>query len=314
MKLPIITVLVVALLALLQSAAYIVPEWEQVLITQFGEAVGEPINEPGLKFKIPFVQRVNRFDKRWLDWDGTPDELITKEKTFIFVDTYARWRIIDSLKFLKTVKNEPTARSRISAIIGSITRNVIASYDLIEVLRLSNREFRKISGIDSVKLSPDVAEKFPKIETGREKITTQILDKAASALLDYGIEVVDIQFQRVNYTDSVKQEAFGRMIQDRKSIAAAYRSEGAGEAARIRGDKERELKSITSGAYETAETLKGQADAKATDIYAAAHNRDPGFYRFIKSLDSYGETLDQDSMLLLSADSEYLKPLIHAGK
>ena len=268
------------------------------------------MTEPGLKFKVPFIQDVNRFEKRWLEWDGEESEMPTKEKTYIYVDTYARWRIIDPLKFFESVRDEASAQSRLDDIIDSETRNVIAAHNLIEVVRSSNREFQQARDIEVAKIAGVTEAEIPKIEAGRDKLTRLILEKCAKAMPEFGIELVDIQFQRVNYTRSVKTKVFERMIQDRKSIANAYRSEGEGESARIRGDKERELKTIESNAFKDAEKIRGEADAKATDIYAEAYNRDPGFYKLVRSLESYGKTIDEESWVVLSSDSDYFKTFV----
>ena len=233
-----------------------------------------------------------------------------KEKTYIYVDTYARWRIIDPLKFFESVRDEASAQSRLDDIIDSETRNVIASHNLIEVVRSSNREFQQARDIEVAKIAGVTEAEIPKIEAGRDKLTRLILEKAAKAMPEFGIELVDIQFQRVNYTRSVKEKVFERMIQDRRSIANAYRSEGEGESARIRGDKARELKTIESNAFKEAEKIRGEADAKATDIYAEAYNRDAGFYKLVRSLESYGKTIDEESWVVLSSDSDYFKTFV----
>ena len=310
MKNPILVIGALALVLIIQSATYTVTEWEQVIITQFGEPIGKTIDDPGLHFKVPFIQDVNRFDKRWLEWDGEASEMPTKEKTYIYVDTYARWRIVEPLKFFESVRDESSAQSRLDDIIDSSTRNVIAAHNLIEVVRITNREFVQASDLTVGRAFGESDGKVPDISEGRDKLTRMILEKAQVVMPEFGIELVDIQFQRVNYTASVKMKVFERMIQDRKSIAAAYRSEGEGESARIRGDKERELKTIESAAYKDAEKIRGAADAESTDIYAEAYNRDPKFYRLIKSLESYRNAIDEDSWVMLSSDSEYFGPLV----
>ncbi len=310
MRTPLVLIAIVLGIIVLRASTYVLPEWEQVIITQFGEPIGDAVTEPGLKFKVPFIQEVNRFEKRWLEWDGEESEMPTKEKTYIYVDTYARWRIIDPLKFFESVRDEASAQSRLDDIIDSETRNVIAAHNLIEVVRSTNREFQQARDIEVAKVAGVTEAEIPKIEAGRDKLTRLILEKAAKAMPEFGIELVDIQFQRVNYTRSVKTKVFERMIQDRKSIANAYRSEGEGESARIRGDKERELKTIESTAFKDAEKIRGEADAKATDIYAEAYNRDPGFYKLVRSLESYGKTIDEESWVVLSSDSDYFKTFV----
>ena len=310
MRTPILLIAIFLGIIVIRASTYVLPEWEQVIITQFGEPIGDAVTEPGLKFKVPFIQEVNRFEKRWLEWDGEESEMPTKEKTYIYVDTYARWRIIDPLKFFESVRDESSAQSRLDDIIDSETRNVIASHNLIEVVRSSNREFQQARDIEVAKIAGVTEAEIPKIEAGRDKLTRLILEKAAKAMPEFGIELVDIQIQRVNYTRSVKQKVFERMIQDRRSIANAYRSEGEGESARIRGDKARELKTIESNAFKEAEKIRGEADAKATDIYAEAYNRDPGFYKLVRSLESYGKTIDEESWVVLSSDSDYFKTFV----
>ncbi|MEM6731828.1 MAG: protease modulator HflC [Myxococcota bacterium] len=292
------------------GSLYVVDEREQVIITQFGKPVGEPIVEPGLKFKLPFVQKVLRFEKRWLEWDGDESEMPTREKTYVFVDTYARWRIVDPLKFFTSVGTEIGAQSRLDDIIDSETRNVVAAHDLIEVVRSSNREF-------AAALEEEVFEEArvqPKIEEGRDSLARQVLERASKAMPDFGIELVDVQFQRVNYTDSVERKIFDRMISERKRIADKYRSEGQGQRAEILGRKERELKTIESEAYRKVEEIKGGADAKATAIYANAYNRDPQLYKLLKSLETYETALSRDSVMVLSTDNEFLEPLTNPAK
>lgn len=310
MRGPIVLIVLVLGVVLFQASTYVLPEWEQVIITQFGEPIGEAVTDPGLHFKIPLIQEVNRFEKRWLEWDGEESEMPTKEKTYIYVDTYARWRIVDPLKFFISVHDEASAQSRLDDIIDSETRNVIAAHTLIEAVRSSNREFQQALDVQVAKVAGQEDEVVAKIEHGRDKLTRLILEKAAVAMPEFGIELVDIQFQRVNYTRSVKNKVFERMIQDRRSIANAYRSEGEGESARIRGDKARELKTIESAAFKDAEKIRGEADAKATDVYADAYNRDPEFYKLVRSLESYTKTIDQDSWVVMSSDSEYFNNFV----
>ena len=310
MKNPIILIAALVVVVLVKASTYTVSEWEQVIITQFGEPIGKTVSDPGLHFKAPFIHEVNRFDKRWLEWDGEASEMPTKEKTYIYVDTYARWKIVDPLKFFESVRDERSAQSRLDDIIDSETRNVIAAHNLIEVVRITNRDFVQSADLEVGRAFGESDGKVPDISKGREQLTRLILEKAQEAVPEYGIELVDIQFQRVNYTASVKMKVFERMIQDRKSIAAAYRSEGEGESARIRGDKERELKTIESAAYKDAEKIRGAADAESTDIYAEAYNRDPKFYRLVKSLESYRNAIDEDSWVMLSSDSEYFEPFV----
>lgn len=295
------------------SAAYTVSEVEQVIITQFGEPVGKPVTEPGLHWKAPFVHKVHRFDKRWLEWDGAADEMPTREKTYIWVDTYARWRIIDPLKFFTSVGNERGAQSRLDDIIDSETRNVIAAHDLIEVVRATNRSFERTEEA-AILEEKSAAPTATQVKVGRDKLTRMILEKAARAMPDFGIELVDIQFQRVNYTESVQRKVFERMMSERHRIAERYRSEGQGKRAEILGKKEKELKTIQSEAYRKVQELKGKADAEATRIYGEAHNLDAELYKLVKGLESLKTTVDEDATVILSTDSELLKPLVGSGR
>ena len=296
----------VIILAIISSAAYQVSEVEQVIITKFGQPIGDPITDPGLHFRVPFIHKVNRFDKRWLDWDGDANEMPTKEKTYIWVDVYARWRIDNPLKFFTSAKTERRAQSLLDDIIGSATRNVIANHDLIEVVRESNREF----DVQGEIVSGGVEEaKMTQIEVGREKLTRMILEKAREATPDFGIELRDVQLQRVNYTESVRQNNFSRMKAERQKFSDTYRAEGDADASRINGRRNQTLKTIESESYLQVQKIKGEADAKATSIYAEAYNRDPGFYEFIKSLESYELTIKETDTLIMSMESDYLKPM-----
>jgi len=296
----------VIILAIISSAAYQVSEVEQVIITKFGQPIGDPITDPGLHFRVPFIHKVNRFDKRWLDWDGDANEMPTKEKTYIWVDVYARWRIDNPLKFFTSAKTERRAQSLLDDIIGSATRNVIANHDLIEVVRESNREF----DVQGEIVSGGVEEaKMTLIKVGREKLTRMILEKAREATPDFGIELRDVQLQRVNYTESVRQNNFSRMKAERQKFSDTYRAEGDADASRINGRRNQTLKTIESESYLQVQKIKGEADAKATSIYAEAYNRDPGFYEFIKSLESYELTIKETDTLIMSMESDYLKPM-----
>lgn len=297
--------LVVAALAVFAGSTYTVDEREQVLLTQFGELVGDPVTTPGLHFKAPFIQKVLRFDKRWLEWDGDASEMPTSEKTYVFVDTYARWRIADPKKFYTSVGNERRAQSRLDDIIDSETKSVVAEHELIEVVRSSNREF--VTTEESSILQDDRVR--PKIKTGRDQLAQLILERASKAMPDYGIQLVDVQFQRVNYTSSVEAKIFDRMSSERKRIAERYRAEGQGKRAQILGKKERKLKTIESEAYRTVQEIQGDADATATRVYAEAYNRDPQLYKLLKSLETYERALSKDSTMVLSTDNEFLAPL-----
>ncbi len=300
-----IGIVIVAVL-ILGGATYIVDETQQVVITQFGEPVGDPITEPGLHFKIPMIQTAIRFDKRFLEWDGAPNQLPTRDKRFIHVDTYARWRITDPLKFLQRLRDERGAQSRLDDILGGETRNTIAKHDLIEVVRSTNREFALSDDLaDSAAAGDQTAAVV--IETGRAKLAAEVLAAAQQRTGDLGIEILDFQFKRLNYVEEVRREVYNRMISERQRIAERFRSEGAGEAARIAGEKERDLQRITSEAYRRAQEVKGAADAEAATIYADAYNADPDFYRFVKTLEVYRETLRTNTTLLLGTGGEFLR-------
>jgi membrane protease subunit HflC len=295
--------IVVALVLL--SSVYTVSETEQAIITQFGKPVGGVIETPGLHVKLPVIQNVYRFEKRWLEYDGDPNEIPTRDKKYIWVDTYARWRIADALRFFQAVRDERGGQSRLDDIVDGETRNAIASFDLIEVVRSSNRAFEVTGELEGI----GAAEAMAQIKAGREKIAAQILDRASKITPEFGVELVDVRFKRINYTESVQQAVFQRMIAERKRIAERSRSEGQGRAAEIRGQKERDVLAATSVGYKSAQELKGKADAKATAIYARAYGRDPSFYQFFKSMDTLKTALDRDATVILSTDSELLKYL-----
>lgn len=300
----IIIVAIAVLLFLGFASAYVVDETEQVVITQFGRIVGEPKTDPGLKFRIPFLQNANYFPKNLLQWDGDPGQIPTLDKTFIWVDTFARWKIIDPIKFFQTVNNTTAAQFRLNDIIDPAVRNLITGNRLIETVRATNRQLGTGFGDDEL-----AQPFFYNITTGRQKITEAILKQAQPKLSQFGIEIVDVKIKRVNYVEQVRDSVYNRMIAERQQIAEKFRSEGKGEAQKIRGEKERDLKRITSEAYRKAQELKGKADAEATAIYARAYNADPDFYSFIKTLEIYNDALDTKSSLVLSTDSEFLKYL-----
>lgn len=291
--------------AVLSSALYTVKETEQVVITQFGKPVGKPVTTPGLKVKMPFVQTVHAFEKRFLEWDGDPNQIPTKDKRFIWVDSYARWRITDPLLFFQRLHDERGAQSRLDDILDGETRNTIAKHELIDLVRSTNRPLQVAEDVAELG-KPEAAER---VEFGRDKLTTEVLLNARRRTGDLGIEILDYRIKQINYVDAVRQEVYARMISERKRIAERYRSEGAGEAARIAGERERELRVIESEAYRQAQEIRGKADAEAADIYAAAYNRDPDFYRFLKSMGTLKESFDKDTVLLMSTDSELLRYL-----
>jgi len=300
-----VIVVALAVLIILTDALYIVSETNQVIITQFGEPIGNAVTSPGLHIKAPFIQKANSFEKRWLEWDGDPNQIPTKDKKYIWVDTYARWRISDPLVFFQRVRDERGAYSRMDDIVDGETRNAIANFDLIEIVRVSNREFEMTEEASVL----ENREAVQKIETGREKIANIILETSAKITPEIGVEITDVKIKRINYVDDVQRKVFDRMIAERQRIAARYRSEGDGKSAEIRGQKERELKRIQSEAYKTAQEIKGKADAESTKIYASAYNLDPEFYQFMKTLEIYRTIMDKDTWLLLSTDAEFLKYL-----
>ena len=295
-------VIVFAALVIVGQATYTVSETEQIIITQFGEPVGDPVVSPGLHFKIPFIQRTNVFEKRFLEWDGNPNQVPTRDKRFIWVDTYARWRIVDPLLFFQRLRDERGAQSRLDDILDGETRNAVARHDLIELVRSSNRDPQ-----DVLIESEEEAAILEEIARGRREVTRQILETAAGRTADLGIELLDLRFKRINYVEEVQQDVFARMIAERQRIAEEFRSEGQGESARIHGERERELAQIQSEAYRRAEELRGEADANATSIYADAYNRDGEFYAFTKSLETYEATMDPETLFILGTDSELLR-------
>ena len=304
----IVVISIIALLIVLGAggALYIVDETQQVLILQFGRPRGDPDTTAGLKIKLPFIQKANYFDNRFLEWDGDPNEVPTRDKRFIHVDSYARWRITDPLKYFQRLQTEQGAQSRLDDILDGETRNVIANHDLIEVVRSSNREFAVSPEEIAGGSAPDSNET---IEQGREVLAREVLQKAQARTEDLGIEILDFRFKRLNYVEEVRVEVYSRMISERQRIAEQFRSEGAGEAARINGERERDLQQITSEAYRVSQEVKGRADAEAADIYAAAYARDAEFYRFLKTMEVLIQTLDSSTVLVLGTDSELLRYL-----
>ncbi len=295
-------------LIILGSATFVVMETEQAIVTQFGKPVGKPITDPGIHFKIPLIQETHFFDKRFLAWDGDPNQIPTKDKRFVWVDCYARWRIIDPLRFFQRVRDERGAQTRLDDILDGETRNTIANHDLVEIIRSTNRELDISEEVQDV--VDDQSELQYSIRIGREKITRLVIQAASPRLRELGIELLDLRFKRINYVEEVQKKIFERMITERKRIADQFRSEGQGEAAKILGDKERDLKKIESEAYRSAQEIMGKADAEATSIYAGAYNQSPDareFYRFLKSMETYENTFQAEDWLVLSTDSEFFK-------
>jgi len=303
-KITAIIVIIIFVIILLSGTLYTVPMTQQVIITRFGKPVGKPISTPGLHIKRPFVEKVIRFDKRILEWDGDPNQIPTKDKKYIWVNTYARWRISDPLKFYQSVRNETGAQARLDDILDAATRDYITSHVLLEVVRNSNREMKMAE--NELELAEDI--KAP-IEWGRDKITRQILKKASKIVPQYGIELVDVRIKHINYVKEVRNKVYERMISERTRIAEKYRSEGQGKKAEIEGQMEKELQRITSEAYRKAQEIKGKADAEATIIYAEAYNNDPEFYSFIKTLETYKKSLTKNSWLIIGTDNDFFKYL-----
>ena len=302
----IIVLVIIALIVLFQST-YIVNEKEQVVITQFGKPVGNAVTTPGLKFKTPFVQKTNYFEKRYMEWDGDPNQVPTKDKKFIFVDTYARWQITDPLQFFKRMRNERGAQSRLDDILDGQTRDYIANHNLEEAVRTSNR-----TPISSGTIGELIGDSLDNINVGREKIQQLILKSANEQASDLGIEILDFRFKRINYVGDVREQVYERMKSERYRIADKFKSEGQGEASRINGEKERELQTIQSGAFKEAEQIKGKADAKAAAIYASAYDRSGSsreLYAFLKSMETFEKTFDTTTSVILSTNSELYKYL-----
>jgi modulator of FtsH protease HflC len=295
-----------ALIALLLFfSVYTVSETEQVILTQFGKPIGELVTAPGLHMKVPFMWDVHRFDKRWLEYEGDANEIPTKDKKYIWVDIYARWRIKDPLAFFQAVSDERGAQSRLDDIIDGEVRNVVANHDLIDIVRSSGRKFDREEEADDAIDDESVF----KPTLGRAQIAAMILQKSSQVMPDYGVELSDIKIKRLNYVDSVQQKVFERMISERKRIAERYRSEGGGKRAEIEGKVEREQLRIRSEAYRKAEEIRGKADAEAAHIYADAYNRDPELYAFLKTMETYRSIVNEDTELVLSTSAPLLRYL-----
>jgi membrane protease subunit HflC len=306
--------LAVAAAVFLLGCAYTVDQAEQVVLTQFGRPVGQPINAAapgaGLHFKLPFVQTANRFEKRILEWDGPPNEMTTRDKLYVVVDTFARWRIADPLKYFESLRDERSALSRLDDIIGSETRNVVARHDLIEVVR--SDKARQPEQDAALADAGTAVGTLPPIEFGRKELEREILAAARPKVGLWGIELLDVRVKRLNYKSGVIEKIYDRMISERMQIAERFRSEGAGEAAKIDGRKDKDLSRIQSEAYRKVQEIKGTADAKASEIYATAYTASPkaaDFYAFVKTLDTYKATLGRDSTLILTTDSDLFRLL-----
>jgi membrane protease subunit HflC len=305
-------VLVAAILLVLAGTFYTLEEGQQAVIVQFGRPVGRPVTEAGLHVKLPFVQEVRRFEKRLLIWDGDPNQIPTKGREFIWVDTTARWRIADAKTFLENVATEAGARSRLDDIIDSVVRDQVSASDLVELVRSASWEVPEGEVLEEV--PAEVREELKKeVSRGREEITRTILAEARRVIPQYGIELVDMRIKRLDYVESVREKVYARMISERKRIAAHFRSEGEGRSAEILGTMEKELRQIRSGAYRRAQEIRGKADAQAARVYADAYKRDPEFYAFSRTLEAYKEGQNKNSVLILTTDSEYYQYLKDAA-
>jgi len=305
MKAPVIFVLILAVMFVGMDGLYVVNEAEQAIVTQFGKPVGDVV-PPGLHLKIPFVQKVNRFEKRILKWDGDPNQIPTKDKRFIWVDTTARWRINDPLLFYKTVATERGAQSRLDDIIDSVVRDAVSGRLLVELVRGS--DYKTQDGSEE-RFEVEGVEIKKEDMVGREEIFAGILEKARASTPEYGIELLDVQIKRINYVEQVRVRVYERMINERKKVAAQYRSEGEGEKAEILGKMGRELKEISSDAYRKVLEVRGAADAEAASIYAAAYNQDKEFYAFLRSMESYKKAIQKNGRLVITTDSDYYRYL-----
>ena len=310
----VVVVIVIFLILVISGAFYTVREWDQVVITQFGKPIGKPKTEAGIKFKIPLIQEVNRFEKRLLRWDGDPNEIPTRDKRFIYVDTTARWRIVDARKFLEVLGDYTQAYAKLDDTIDAVVRDYVSANPLVELVRSTDWMPTLKEGEEKV-VSP-FGEKTARatVELGREKITRAILAEASKAMPAFGIELVDVRIKRINYVERVRKTVYERMKTERKRKAALFRSEGEGKKAEILGQMEKELKSIVSGAYRTAEEIRGKADAEATRIYGEAYNQDAEFYAFFKTLETYKEAPYKNAFVILGTDSDYYRFLKNIPK
>jgi membrane protease subunit HflC len=292
------------------SSVYTVSEVEQMIITQFGKPVGAPVTSAGLKIKVPFIQEVNPIDKRVLEWDGNPSDMPTKDKLYISVDLFARWRITDPLQYFLRLRDERSAQSRLDDILGSETRNAVAKHELIEIIRTTkDRVPLRDALLTDAERKLDMGSLVP-IQKGRKQVEQEIFAAAADKVRVFGIELLDIRFKRINYNESVRPKIYDRMISERRQIAERFLSEGNGEAARIRGNRVRDLNKIQSEAYRKVEEIRGVADAKATEIYAGAYNQSPeavAFYEFTRTMQSYKSIIAENTTLVLSTDSDLFK-------
>lgn len=301
-----------AAVIILSGTFYALEEGEQAVIVQFGRPVGDPVTEAGLHVKIPLIQEARRFEKRLLIWDGDPNQIPTKGREFIWVDTTARWRIADARKFLESVATEAGARSRLNDIIDSVVRDQVSGSELGELVRSASWEVPKSEVLEDV--PAEVKEELKKqVVRGREEITRTILAEARKVIPQYGIELVDVRIKRLDYVESVREKVYARMISERKRIAAQFRSEGEGQSAEILGAMEKELRQIRSSAYRRVQEIRGKADAEATRVYGAAYSTDPEFYAFSRTLEAYKEGQNKNSVVILTTDSDYYRYLKQSG-
>ena len=308
----VIIAITVVIVSVLYSGLYTLKEGRQAIVLQFGRPVGEPVTEAGLHMKLPFVQEVRRFEKRLLVWDGDPNQVPTKGREFIWVDTTARWRIADAKKFLENVASEAGAQSRLNDILDSVVRDQVSSSELVELVRSASWE---VPEGEALKEIPKEREEELKreIARGREEITRTILTEAQKIIPQYGIELVDVRIKRLDYVESVRKKVYERMISERKRIAAQFRSEGEGRSAEILGTMEKELRQIRSTAYRRVQEVQGKADAEATQIYGQAYNKNPEFYAFLQTLESYKEKVNENAVLILTTDSDFYKYIKNAN-
>lgn len=305
-------------LLVFRSTAYKVSEWEQAIITEFGNPIGDPITKAGLHFTFPW-REVRRLDKRILNWDGYPNQIPTKDKKYIWVDTTARWRIKDPLLFIQSVRDEDGARSRLDGVLDSVTRDVISNNNLVEAVRNSNTLYDEVQKQEAAvksgekkELSPEEEEvtgDIEKVEVGREQLSARIIEKAREGLLEFGIEIIDVQLRRIAYEKSVEAKVFERMISERMRVAEKIRSLGQGERAKITGKIQKDLSVIESEAYRKAEIIRGKAEAEAIRVYASSMNADPKFYEFLRTLEAYKKALPKDTRFILSTDNKFLEIL-----
>ncbi len=316
-----VLILIVILFVALSSALFIIPEGRQAVITQFGRPV-RSIKNAGLHYKLPFIQDIRIIDLRILSWDGYPNQIPTKDKKYIEVDTTARWKITDPLKFIQTVQDERGARSRLDAILDGVTRDIVSGHNLVEAVRNSNKIIETLEQMknkvqaqkeEGLIVEEEVVGEIEKIDIGREKLSELIIEEARKELKPLGVDLIDVQLTRISYEASVEQKVYLRMISERERIASKIKSYGKGEEAKIKGKTDKDLKKIQSLAYRKVQTIKGEAESEAIQIYAKALNKSPSFYRFVRTLEAYEKTLDEDTVFLLSSESKFWK-ILQDGK